>query len=219
MQLLLVEDDNLLGQGIQLGLRDKGYQVDWVTDGEAALAAHADLSPDLIILDINLPKLDGLSVLRRLRQAQHPIPVLLLTARDSVEDRIAGLDSGADDYLVKPFSLAELEARIRALYRRSIGRQDESIEFRNIRLDLRAREAFIDQLPVSLSKREFDLLTLLLERPGEVLTRRRLEEQLYGEDDPESNALEVHIHNLRKKCGHDLIRTIRGVGYRVEKPA
>ena len=217
MQLSLVEDDTLLGQGIRNGLTDKGYQVAWVKDGESGLAGMRDLEPDLVILDLGLPGMDGLEVLKTVRHQQNPVPVLILTARDTVEDRIAGLDLGADDYLLKPFSLAELEARIRALYRRSQGRQDERLTYRNLSVDLKARSVMLDGTPVALGKREFELLVLLIDRRGEVLTRRKLEEQIYGQDDLESNALEVHIHSLRKKLGSDLIKTIRGVGYRMER--
>ncbi len=214
MRILLIEDDPLLGQGIQLNLQQRGYRVDWAEAGEPGVNAVFELQPELVILDLNLPDIDGLEVLRRIRR-EVEIPVLILTARDAVHHRIEGLDNGADDYLVKPFDLDELEARLRALQRRAAGRSQAMLTYRDIRIDTQARQVFSHDEPVALGRREYDLLVYLLESAGRVLTRRQIENQLY-EDDLESNALEVHIHNLRKKFGKTLVKTVRGVGYFVE---
>jgi len=217
MRLLLIEDDVALGEGIHQGLIREGYTVDWVHDGASAL--HALLSEvfDLAILDLGLPKMDGLTVLRRLREGGSALPVLILTARDATEDRIAGLDAGADDYLVKPFDLSELKARLRALLRRSAGRASVMIEHAGIRLDPSTQQVTYNNDPVSLTPKEYKLLYELLSPPGRVMTRERLIQLLYGwNEEAESNTLEVHIHHLRKKFSSELIRTIRGVGYLVE---
>ncbi|WP_261841197.1 response regulator [Aliamphritea ceti] len=214
MRILLIEDDPLLGQGIQLNLQQRGYRVDWVEAGEPGVSAVLDLRPDLLILDLNLPDIDGLEVLRRIRR-EVELPVLILTARDSISHRVEGLDNGADDYLVKPFDLDELEARIRALQRRAAGRSQALLTYRDISIDTQARQVTLQGELVSLGRREYDLLMYLLESAGRVLTRRQIEAQLY-EDDLESNALEVHVHNLRKKFGKNLVKTVRGVGYFVE---
>jgi len=217
MRLLLIEDDVALGEGIHQGLIREGYTVDWVHDGASAL--HALLSEvfDLAILDLGLPKMDGLTVLRRLRESGSALPVLILTARDATEDRIAGLDAGADDYLVKPFDLSELKARLRALLRRSAGRASVMIEHAGIRLDPSTQQVTYNNDPVSLTPKEYKLLYELLSPPGRVMTRERLIQLLYGwNEEAESNTLEVHIHHLRKKFSSELIRTIRGVGYLVE---
>ena len=214
MRILLIEDDPLLGQGIQLNLQQRGYRVDWIEAGEPGVRAVLDLQPDLLILDLNLPDIDGLEVLRRIRR-EVELPVLILTARDSISHRVEGLDNGADDYLVKPFDLDELEARIRALQRRAAGRSQALLTYRDISIDTQARQVTLLAEPVALGRREYDLLMYLLESAGRVLTRRQIEAQLY-EDDLESNALEVHVHNLRKKFGKDLVKTVRGVGYFVE---
>jgi two-component system, OmpR family, response regulator QseB len=218
MRVILVEDDELLGDGVRSGLKQYGYTVDWVKDGSAA--KHAILSEhfDAIILDLGLPKLSGIEVLQQIRDAGVSTPVLILTARDAVEDRVKGLDSGADDYLTKPFDLEEVSARLRALLRRSSGRADTSITYRNIVLDPASHSVTMDGSELSLSRREFALLHKLLENSGKVLSRDQLTQSLYGwEDDVDSNTLEVHIHNLRKKLNGTFIRTIRGVGYMVEK--
>lgn len=217
MRLLLIEDDVALGEGIHQGLIREGYTVDWVHDGASAL--HALLSEvfDLAILDLGLPKMDGLTVLRRLRESGSALPVLILTARDATEDRIAGLDAGADDYLVKPFDLSELKARLRALLRRSAGRASVMIEHAGIRLDPTTQQVTYHNEPVPLTPKEYKLLYELLSPPGRVMTRERLIQLLYGwNEEAESNTLEVHIHHLRKKFSSELIRTIRGVGYLVE---
>jgi len=217
MRLLLVEDDELLGNGIQAGLSQAGYAVDWVKDGEAAELFLKSGEYDLMVLDLGLPKKSGLEVLSGVRAEGSDLQVLILTARDTVEDRVTGLDSGADDYLVKPFDLDELHARIRALLRRRSGRAQPLITFRDIVLDPAAHTVTKGDTPVDLSPREFTLLQQLLENKGRVLSRTRLEESLYSwKQEVESNTVEVHVHHLRKKLGSDLIRTVRGVGYVID---
>ncbi len=217
MKLLLVEDDELLGAGLQRGLAQDGYAVDWLTDGESASHAAETGSYDLMVLDLGLPRRDGLDVLRSLRGRGADLPVLIVTARDAVEERVQGLDLGADDYLVKPVDLKELCARIRALLRRREGRADPTLTVRDVRMDPSSHVVTRAGSPIELTHREFALLWALLERCGRVLSRAQLEESLYGWDDlVESNAVEVHIHNLRRKLGKDFIRTVRGVGYLVE---
>lgn len=218
MNLLLIEDDDLLGKGIHRSLSQQGYNVEWMKDGRSGLAAALQLHNDVVILDLNLPYIDGLDLLNQVRQAGINSPVLILTARDALEDRLKGLDSGADDYLLKPFSLAELEARVRALYRRSQGRPSERLHYNNIEIDTLAREVFMEGVAIPLGRKEYELLLRLVECSGRVQTRSRLAEHLYSMDEEvESNALEVHVHNLRKKLGKSLIQTVRGVGYRVAK--
>lgn len=218
MRVLLVEDDELLGDGVRVGLQQYGYAVDWVKDGQTALQAILSETFDTIVLDLELPKKSGLEVLRSARSKNIATPVLILTARELVEDRVKGLDAGADDYLVKPFDLEELSARIRALQRRTASRAEPLIAHGDISLDPASRTAFLKGEPLILSRREFALLQKLLENVGKVLSREQLTQTLYGwGDEIDSNALEVHIHNLRKKFGHNLVRTIRGVGYVVEK--
>ena len=220
MRLLLVEDDGMIGEAVRLGLRKQGLAVDWVQDGVAARAALGAESFDLVLLDLGLPKLDGLQVLKWLRGTGSKVPVLILTARDSVNDRIRGLDAGADDYIVKPFDFDELAARVRAVQRRHSGRAENLVEHLGIRLDPASHAVTRDGAPVNLSHREFALLEALLERPGQVLSRTQLEERLYGwGEEVESNAVEVHIHNLRKKLGAEYIQNVRGVGYRVRAAA
>lgn len=220
MRILLVEDDPLLGDGIQRGLRQEGYAVDWARDGESGqLALQAgEKSYDLLLLDLGLPGKSGMSLLQSLRSGRSELPVMIITARDSVTDRIQGLDAGADDYLVKPFDLKEMAARIRALLRRRAGRSSTRIEHGELVLDPEAQTLTRGGKLVELSPREFLILRELLENTGRVLSRERLEESLYGwDEEPESNAIEVHIHHLRKKLWPELIKTIRGVGYIVEK--
>ncbi len=220
MRLLLVEDDKLLGDGIQAGLQQSGYAVDWMENGEQAEAALQTEDYEIMILDLGLPGRSGLDVLKSLRAADNDLPVLILTARDTVSDRVQGLDAGADDYLIKPFDLAELNARIRALVRRHKGRASPLIEHGNLVLDPAAHTVTLDGKPVKLSQREFAILHMLLENRGKVLSRARLEEGLYAwGEEVESNAVEVYIHHLRKKLGPGLIRTLRGVGYVIDKPA
>lgn len=218
MRILLVEDDPALGEGIRTALKPEAYTVDWLRDGASALHALSHESFDLAILDLGLPRLDGLQVLRRLRAAANPVPVLVLTARDATSDRIAGLDAGADDYLVKPFDVEELKARLRALLRRSFSRSQPLLEYRGIRLDPVTQQVSYQGQEISLPRKEYLLLHELLAQPGRVLTRDRLGQVLYGWDqDVESNALEVHIHHLRRKFFPELIRTVRGVGYLVDR--
>lgn len=214
MRLLLIEDDPMIGAGVQHALRDDGYTVDWVRDGIAAELAISDHPYDLVLLDLGLPRRDGITLLQRLRAAGKTVPVLVITARDTVADRIHGLDAGADDYLVKPFDLDELGARIRALLRRQRGTATPLITLGALQVDPATHQVTLDGKPVRLSAREFALLCALLETPGKPLSRTQLEERLYGWDEEiESNAVEVHIHALRRKLGQDWIRNLRGVGY------
>lgn len=217
---MLVEDDAMLGGALQRVLQQETFAVDWVRDGEEAELALNALPYDLVLLDLGLPGKSGLDILRDLRKRMAAMPVIILTACDSVSDRIAGLDSGADDYLVKPFDPDELAARIRALLRRRYGRAEPLITFGPLTLNPATHELYCQERPIRLSQREFSLVSILLERPGATVSREQLEERLYGwNEEVESNTVEVHIHNLRKKLGHNLIRTIRGVGYlMVEKP-
>ena len=218
MRLLLVEDDGDLGEGIRVALKGDGYTVDWLKDGASAVHALASETFEVAILDLGLPKVDGLDVLRQLRAGANPMPVLVLTARDATSDRIAGLDAGADDYLVKPFEVDELKARLRALLRRSLSRPQPVLEIHGVRLDPATQEVSYRGQPVSLPRKEYLVLHQLLSQPGRVFTREKLEEALYGwEDAAESNAIDVHIHHLRRKLFPELIRTVRGVGYRVDK--
>ncbi len=218
MRILLVEDDELLGEAAQAGLNQYGYTVDWLKDGESAKLALRNESFDLVVLDLGLPKLSGLGLLKYVRSSGNSTPVIILTARETIEDRVKGLDCGADDYLTKPFDISELSARIRALIRRSAGRADSTIVYDNIELDPAAHSVYQDGEEVNVPRREFALLQKLLENCGHVLSREQLMQSVYGwEEDVESNALEVHIHNLRKKLNAGFIRTIRGVGYMVEK--
>lgn len=218
MRLLLIEDDVALGEGIHQALAREGYTVDWLQDGSSALHALLSETFDAVVLDLGLPRMDGLEVLRRLRDSGATVPVLILTARDATEDRIAGLDAGADDYLIKPFDLAELKARLRALLRRSAGRARVVIEHAGICLDPSTQHVSYHGQPVLLTPKEYQLLHELLSPPGRVMSRDQLMQLLYGwNEEAESNTLEVHIHHLRKKFTSDLIRTIRGVGYLVEE--
>jgi two-component system, OmpR family, response regulator QseB len=219
MRLLLVEDDAMIGTGIQAGLRHEGYVVDWVHDAEAAEAALAaeDAGFSLVLLDLGLPRKDGFSLLESLRRRRNRVPMLVITARDAVTDRIKGLDLGADDYLVKPFDLDELAARIRAVLRRHAGRGEPVVEFGAFRLDPSTRKVSYNGRDVSVSAREFSLLSALLNRPGQALSRTQLEERLYGwGEEIASNCIEVHVHNLRRKLGERAIRTVRGVGYVID---
>jgi len=218
MRVLLVEDDPLLGDGIHNGLRQQDYTVEWLRDGQAASLALMQEHYDVVVLDLGLPKKHGLDVLREVRDKGLNVPVLILTAQGETEDRVAGLDAGADDYLTKPFDIDELYARIRALLRRAGGRAQPNICYGDIELDPAAHSVTRQGRPVSLSRREFAVLLELMENQGRVLSRGRLEQGLYGMDEEvESNAVEVHIHHLRKKLGSELIRTIRGVGYMIDR--
>jgi two-component system, OmpR family, response regulator QseB len=216
MRLLLVEDDTMIGDAIREGLRREGFTVDWVHDGESASQVLRTEAFDLLLLDLGLPRKGGLEVLTAARAHGHELPVLIITARDAVSDRVQGLDAGADDYLVKPFDLDELAARIRALLRRKSGRTAPAIEHRGVVLNPARHSVTRNGREVALSPKEFALLQLLMERPGTILSRARIEERLYGwGEEVESNAVEVHIHGLRRKLGADYILNVRGVGYRV----
>ncbi len=216
MRLLLVEDDPMIGAGVQRGLKQEGHTVDWVRDGAAAELAVADGVYEVILLDLGLPRKSGLELLAGLRRKGVATPVLVITARDSVADRVKGLDAGADDYLVKPFDLDELSARIRALTRRQGGRASPVIEVGSLALDPAKHVVTLGGAPVALSKREFSLLHALMKQPGVPLSRAQIEESLYGWDEEiESNAVEVYIHSLRRKLGAERIRNVRGVGYMV----
>ncbi|HEY0789310.1 MAG TPA: response regulator [Thermoanaerobaculia bacterium] len=218
MRILLIEDDELLGDGIRAGLAQEGHAIDWAVDGEEALAALETSRHHAVILDLGLPKVAGLEVLERMRRAGKRTPVLILTARDTVPDRVRGLDGGADDYLVKPFDMGELLARLRAIVRRREGRAAPSLRHGSVVLDPAAHTVRLSGERVEVSPREFAILQELLERAGQVVSREALEETLYGwEDEVASNTIEVHIHHLRRKLGSDLIRTVRGVGYTIDE--
>lgn len=214
MRILLVEDDPLLGDGVQAGLAQAGFGVDWVKDGVAADLALKTGNFAAAVLDLGLPRLSGFELLRRVRMAGDKTPVLILTARDGVEDRIKGLDAGADDYMVKPFDLHELAARLRALIRRSHREATPRLRVGEVELDPAAREASFRGRPLEFSAREFALLHELMLNAGRVLSREQLSERLYAwGEEIESNAIDVHIHHLRRKLAPHLIRTVRGVGY------
>ncbi|MBK9325879.1 MAG: response regulator transcription factor [Thiobacillaceae bacterium] len=220
MKLLLAEDDPMIGASVTSGLKLAGFAVDWVRDGGAARAALDDGDYGILLLDLGLPVLDGVTLLKELRRGDRDIPVLVITARDTVADRIAGLNLGADDYLVKPFDLDELIARVHALQRRKLGRVQPEMRLGGLRVNPLTREVTRDGLPLSLSHREFSLLAALIEKPGAVLSREQLEARLYGWDEEvASNAIEVHLHNLRRKLGSDWVRNVRGVGYKLVDPA
>ncbi len=218
MRVLLVEDDALLGDGIRAGLKQAGFAVDWARDGHAGQLALETEEYALLVLDLGLPKLSGMELLKWLRGRNGKLPVLILTARDTVPDRVGGLDAGADDYLIKPFDLDELIARLRALLRRSGGQATPVLQHGNIMLDPAAHQVYKDDQAIELSAREFTLLHELLLHIGRVQSREQLEQRLYGwGEEVESNSIEVHIHHLRKKLGNELIRTLRGVGYVIDK--
>ena len=216
MRLLLVEDDAMIGRAVRQGLGDAGFTVDWATDGRAAELALANGVYDLAVLDLGLPGKDGMTVLRELRARRDPLPVLIVTARDAVPDRIEGLNAGADDYVLKPFDLDELVARVRALLRRQAGGAVPVLQAGELTLDTVRREVFLEGREIRLSAREFALLEALMRRPGAVLSRERLEDAVYGwGEEVGSNAVEVHLHNLRRKLGAETILNVRGVGYKV----
>lgn len=218
MRILLAEDDPLIGAAIQQALRDAAYALDWVRDGEAALAAIAAQAYDLMLLDLGLPRKDGLAVLQQLRQGQQLLPVIIITARDGLDERIQGLDLGADDYLAKPFAINELLARIRAVSRRHQGMANPVLGNGVLELDPATRIATKGDESVTLSAREFALLQALLMRPGMILSRAELEDRIYGwNEEVESNAVEFIIHSLRKKLGSDVIKNVRGVGWMVAR--
>ena len=220
MKLLLAEDDPMIGAGIEQGLRLAGFVVDWVRDGRAAELALADGHYDLLLLDLGLPRQDGLALLKRMRQQEEGVPVLIVTARDGVNDRVTGLNLGADDYLVKPFDLDELVARVHALLRRRRGSTQAHLRLGTLLLDPIAREVSLDGRLLHLSAREYSLLYALMEKPGTVLSIPQLETRLYGwGEEVQSNAVEVHLHHLRRKLGPGWIRNVRGVGYKLTAPA
>ncbi|WP_019865215.1 response regulator [Methylovulum miyakonense] len=217
MRLLLVEDDEILGDGLVAGLTMEGYAVDWLTNGKLADEALKLNSYELIVLDLNLPDMDGLTILRNLRSRKDETPVMVLTAKDTVPDRVLGLDSGADDFVIKPFDLDEVCARLRALARRNEGRSVPTIEYKGVVLDPAAHQVTYNGEKVELSQKEFEILNFLMGNIGKVISRARLEESLYSwNSDIESNTVEVHIHHLRKKLDSGLIRTVRGVGYIID---
>jgi DNA-binding response OmpR family regulator len=219
MRILLVEDDRMIGESIRTALRQDGSAVDWVRDGGSATTTLATEEFDLVLLDLGLPQRDGLEILRTMRSRHDQTPVIVLTARDALQDRVAGLDAGADDYLVKPFELEELAARIRAVTRRKAGRAEPAVEIGQVRLDPSMRQVTRGGEAVVLSAREYAVLEALMMRPGAVLSRAQLEDRLYGWGDAiESNAVSVYIHQLRRKLGNDFIRNVRGVGYYVGPP-
>lgn len=218
MRLLLVEDDRMVGEAVCRGLRQDGFSVDWTQDGRAAEAALAAERYDCVLLDLGLPNKDGIQVLRGLRARKNDVPVVVVTARDAVNERIAGLDTGADDYVVKPFDLDELAARVRAVVRRREGRAQSEIRHGELALNTATHEARYRDQPLALSPREFAVLQALAARPGAILSRLQLEERIYGwGEEIESNAVEVFVHSLRKKLGAEFIRTVRGVGYMLAK--
>jgi two-component system OmpR family response regulator len=218
MRVLLVEDDAMIGEAVLDVLRAEHYAVDWVRDGAMADTALRSESYDLVLLDLGLPKRDGLDVLRSLRARHATVPVLVATARDAIGDRVAGLDAGADDYVVKPYDTDELLARVRALLRRSAGRGEPVFSHKGVTLNPATREAAVQGEPVTLSAREWAVLEPMLARPGVVFSRTQLEEKLYGwKEDINSNAVEVYVHGLRKKLGSELIQTVRGLGYVVPR--
>lgn len=218
MRVLIVEDDEVLLDGLRTGLALEGFAADGVETIEDACLAVDAVEYDAVVLDIGLPDGSGLDLLRSWRSKETALPVLLLTARNSIRDRIAGLDEGADDYLGKPFDLDELAARIRAIARRAKGQSSTTLRWRRIELDVAGREVRKLDKPVSLSRREFAILQALMEQPGRIQSRAQLEERLYGwQEEVGSNAVEVHIHNLRSKLGRELIETVRGEGYRVPR--
>jgi two-component system, OmpR family, response regulator len=218
MRVLVVEDDRMIAKGLHTALKQDGYAVDGVSDGRSAAEALRSSRFDVVLLDLGLPERDGLEVLRELRSRGDATPVIIVTARDDVHNRIQGLDAGADDYIVKPFDLDEVAARMRSVLRRAAGRGDPSIRHRGITLDPVSHAVERDGEPVVLSAHEFAVLEALLQRPGTVLSRAQLEDRLYGwSEGIESNAIEVYVHGLRRKLGNDAIRTLRGVGYFVPK--
>ncbi|MBC8118301.1 MAG: response regulator [Burkholderiaceae bacterium] len=217
MRVLVVEDDLMIGEAVVAGLAGDGYAVDWVRDGRAAELSVETHSYSIVLLDLGLPARDGITTLKSLRARKVDVPVLIITARDTVADRIAGLDAGADDYLVKPFDLHELSARVRALLRRASGRAEPLLQHGALTLNPATHEVLLDAHPVEVSAREFALLLALAERAGSVVSRAQLEEKLYGWNETVgSNAIEVHVHNLRRKLGESMIRNVRGLGYKLD---
>jgi len=218
MRLLLIEDNESIGKGLHTGLKLAGYAVDWVKDGDMALSAFRTGEYDIAVLDLGLPKRSGIEVLQEIRSHGKELPVLILTAKDSTDDKILGLDSGADDYMLKPFEFDELKARLRALIRRSSGRANPILKYADIEIDPASHTVSKNGEVVDLSPKAFEIFLTLVENQGRVMSRNRLEESMYSwKDEIESNAVEVHIHQIRKKLGSKVIRTIRGVGYIMDK--
>jgi two-component system response regulator QseB len=219
MQILLIEDDRMIGWALHRGLNDEGFAVDWLDDGDAAVIACSERSYDAAILDLGLPNRDGLQVLAELRSQGNTLPIVVLTARDSVAERIKGLDAGADDYMCKPFDFDELVARLRAVLRRRAGQAVPILSYRDLTLNPTTRRVAYKGELLNLSAKEFALLEILLQRPGVVITPAQLRDKLYGWDrDVESNTIEVYIHSLRRKLGHEYIENVRSVGYRMPTP-
>jgi DNA-binding response OmpR family regulator len=219
MRILLVEDDRMIGESLRAALRQSGYAVDWVRDGRAADATLSTERFDVVLLDLGLPQRDGLDVLRSLRARSDRTPVIVVTARDALEARVQGLDAGADDYIVKPFELDELLARMRAVVRRQAGRAEPAVKVGPIELDPATHEVRRDGVPMALSAREYAVLEALMTRPGAILSRAQLEDRLYGwGEELESNAISVYVHQLRRKLGDGFIHTVRGVGYYIGTP-
>lgn len=218
MRILLIEDDPLIGEGLKLGLSKSGFSVDWFSDGKTGFQALEAADYDAVVLDLTLPQMDGIAILHRWRAEKHDVPVLILTARDTLDDRVSGLQQGADDYLGKPFALAEVVARLQALIRRRYGKVNPILEHSSVKLDPHQRKVFLQEQEIALTTREYKLLELFLLNKERVLTRTMIEEKLYNWDDEvSSNALEVHIYNLRQKLGKQFIRTVHGVGYALGK--
>ena len=220
MRVLLIEDDRMVGNAVEQALKDAAYAVDWVTDGETAIQAARSEAYELALLDLGLPKADGREVLRRLRSLGRKVPVIIVTARDGVDDRIEGLDLGADDYLIKPFEIRELLARMRAVLRREGSGSPAQLSNGKLALDPATREASFAGERAQLTAREFALLQALLARPGTILSRSEMERQIYGwNEEVESNAIEFLIHTIRRKLGTTVIRNVRGVGWMVDRPS
>jgi DNA-binding response OmpR family regulator len=220
VRILLIEDDAMIGESVRTSLRQGGYAVDWVRNGELADTVLKTEHFDLVLLDLGLPGKDGIEVLGRLRVKQKTVPVIIITARDSVDDRIRGLDAGADDYMVKPFDLDELAARIRAALRRGAGHADPEVEIMGVRLNPARREVALHGEAVILSAREYAIVEALMLRPGMILSRAQLQDRMYGwGEDVESNTVEVYIHSIRRKLGAGFIQNVRGVGYFVPRPS
>lgn len=218
MRILLIEDDPLIGDGLKLGLTKSGFSVDWFHDGKSGYLALESAEYDAVVLDLTLPQMDGLAILQQWRRENHAVPVLILTARDTLDARVGGLQLGADDYLGKPFALAEVVARLQALIRRRYGQTGSVLEHGKVKLDTHQRKVFFHQQEIPLTSREYKLLELFMHHRERVLSRSMIEEKLYTWDDEvSSNALEVHIHHLRQKLGKQLIRTVHGVGYALGK--
>jgi DNA-binding response OmpR family regulator len=209
----------MIGESVLAALRQEGYAVDWVRDGRAADAALSGEHFDLVLLDLGLPHKDGIEVLQELRRQKRRTPVIIITARDDIEDRIKGLDAGADDYVIKPFNIDELAARMRSALRRSAGHAEPEMEILGVRINPATKEVSRNGQPVTLSSREYAIIEALMLRPGAILSRAQLEERMYGwKEEIESNAVEVYIHNIRRKLGSEFIQNIRGVGYFIPKP-